>query len=147
MHEPAKAVIVLALSAAAAVWLMGAALHLWPDADQLAYGYPLPYLKVEFDRSANAVRFWVEDFGGVSYERVWLYVNGRLAASGGPGTDAAARCGDEVAAVVKYHSGVKEAGGTHTLHPTHKGRQAADNSSLIRTSKIRTALANTRRNR
>ena len=108
MHEPAKAVIVLALSAAAAVWLMGAALHLWPDADQLAYGYPLPYLKVEFDRSANAVRFWVEDFGGLPYERVWLYVNGRLAASGGPGTDAAAKCGDEVAAVVKYHSGVKK---------------------------------------
>jgi hypothetical protein len=54
------------------------------------------------------VRFWVEDFGGLQYERVWLYVNGRLAASGGPGTDAAARCGDEVAAVVKYHSGVKK---------------------------------------
>jgi hypothetical protein len=50
----------------------------------------------------------VEDFGGLPYERVWLYVNGRLAASGGPGTDAAAKCGDEVAAVVKYHSGVKK---------------------------------------
>jgi hypothetical protein len=44
----------------------------------------------------------------VPYERVWLYVNGRLASSGGPGTDAAAKCGDEVAAVVKYHSGVKK---------------------------------------
>jgi hypothetical protein len=54
------------------------------------------------------VRFWVEDFGGLPYERVWLYVNGRLAASGGPGTDAAAKCGDEVAAVVKYHSGTKK---------------------------------------
>jgi hypothetical protein len=57
---------------------------------------------------SGAVRFWVEDFGGLPYERVWLYVNGRLAASGGPGTDAAARCGDEVAAVVKYHSGTKK---------------------------------------
>jgi hypothetical protein len=108
MHEPAKAVIVLVLSAAAAVWLLGVALHLWPDTGQLAYGNPLPYLKVKFDRPVNAVRFWVEDFNGLQYERVWLYVNGRLAASGGPGTDAAARCGDEVAAVVKYHSGTKK---------------------------------------
>jgi hypothetical protein len=54
------------------------------------------------------VKFWVEDFGGLPYERAWLYVNGRLAASGGPGTDAAAKCGDEVAAVVKYHSGTKK---------------------------------------
>jgi hypothetical protein len=106
MHEPAKAVIALALSTAAAVWLLGVAFHLWPDADQLAYGNPLPYLKVRMD--SGVVRFWVEDFGGLQYERVWLYVNGRLAASGGPGTDAAARCGDEVAAVVKYHSGVKK---------------------------------------
>jgi hypothetical protein len=88
------------------VWLLGAALQLWPDAGQLAYGNPLPHLKVRMD--SGAVRFWVEDFGGLQYERVWLYVNGRLAASGGPGTDAAARCGDEVAAVVKYHSGVKK---------------------------------------
>ncbi len=88
--------------------LLGVALQLWPDADQLAYGNPLPYLKVKFDRPANAVRFWVEDFGGLPYERVWLYVNGRLAASGGPGTDAAAKCGDEVAAIVKYHSGTKK---------------------------------------
>ncbi|MFZ8841478.1 MAG: hypothetical protein ACO2PM_21670 [Pyrobaculum sp.] len=106
MHEPAKAVIVLALSAAVAVWLLGAALHLWPDTGQLAYGNPLPYLKVRMD--SGAVKFWVEDFNRLQYERVWLYVNGRLAASGGPGTDAAARCGDEVAAVVKYHSGVKK---------------------------------------
>jgi hypothetical protein len=140
MHEPAKAVIVLALSAAAAVWLMGAALHLWPDADQLAYGNPLPYLKVEFDRSANAVRFWVEDFGGVSYERVWLYVNGRLAASGGPGTDAAAKCGDKVAAVVKYHSGVKKLEGRILCTQPIKapsGRQQFTNSHF----EIRTALA------
>ena len=108
MNELAKAVLVLVLSAAAAVWLLGVALHLWPDTSQLAYGNPLPYLKVKFDRPANAVRFWVEDFGGLPYERAWLYVNGRLAASGGPGTDAAAKCGDEVAAVVKYHSGVKK---------------------------------------
>jgi len=108
MNELAKAVIVLVLSTAAAVWLLGTALHLWPSADQLAYGNPLPYLKVKFDRPANAVRFWVEDFGGLPYERVWLYVNGRLAASGGPGTDAAAKCGDEVAAVVKYYSGTKK---------------------------------------
>jgi hypothetical protein len=36
----------------------------------------------------------VEDFGGFSYERVWLYVNGQLKASGVPGTDATAECGD-----------------------------------------------------
>jgi hypothetical protein len=108
MNELAKAVLALALSTAAAVWLMGAALHLWPNTGQLAYGNPLPHLKVKFDRPANAVRFWVEDFGGVPYERVWLYVNGQLASSGGPGTDAAAGCGDEVAAVVKYHSGIKK---------------------------------------
>jgi hypothetical protein len=106
MNKLAKAVLALALSTAAAVWLLGVALHLWPDTRQLAYGNPLPYLKVRMD--SGAVRFWVEDFGGLPYERVWLYVNGRLAASGGPGTDAAAECGDEVAAVVKYHSGVKK---------------------------------------
>jgi len=106
MNELAKAVLVLALATAAAVWLLGLALHLWPNTDQLAYGNPLPYLKVRMD--TGAVRFWVEDFGGLPYERVWLYVNGRLAASGGPGTDAAAKCGDEVAAVVKYHSGTKK---------------------------------------
>ena len=106
MNELVKAVLVFVLSTVAAVWLMGVALHLWPSADQLAYGNPLPYLKVRMD--SGAVRFWVEDFSGLQYERVWLYVNGRLAASGGPGTDAAAECGDEVAAVVKYHSGVKK---------------------------------------
>jgi hypothetical protein len=106
MNELAKAVLVLALSAAAAVWLLGLALHLWPSADQLAYGNPLPYLKVRMD--SGAVRFWVEDFAGLPYERVWLYVNGQLAASGGPGTNATAKCGDEVAAVVKYHSGAKK---------------------------------------
>jgi hypothetical protein len=108
MNELAKAVIVLALATVAAVWLMSMALHLWPNTDQLAYGNPLPYLKVSFNRPVNAVRFWVEDFGGLQYERVWLYVNGRLATSGGPGTDATAKCGDEVAAVVKYHSGTKK---------------------------------------
>jgi hypothetical protein len=106
MNELVKAVLALALSTAAAVWLLGVALHLWPSADQLAYGNPLPYLKVRMD--SGAVKFWVEDFGGLPYERVWLYVNGMLAASGGPGTDAVARCGDEVAAVVKYHSGTKK---------------------------------------
>jgi hypothetical protein len=106
MNELVKAVLVIVLSTATAVWLMGAALHLWPSADQLAYGNPLPYLKVRMD--SGVVRFWVEDFGGLPYERVWLYVNGRLASSGGPGTEAAAKCGDEVAAVVKYHSGVKK---------------------------------------
>jgi hypothetical protein len=103
-----KAVVVLTLSTAAAVWLLGTALHLWPSADQLAHGNPLPYLKVKFDRPVNAVKFWVEDFGNMTYERVWLYVNGQLKVSGGPGTDAAAKCGDEVAAVVKYHSGTKK---------------------------------------
>ena len=40
MNELAKAVLVLVLSAAAAVWLLGVALHLWPDTSQLAYGTP-----------------------------------------------------------------------------------------------------------
>jgi hypothetical protein len=52
MHELVKAVLALALSAAAAVWLLGVALHLWPSADQLAYGNPLPYLKVRMDSGA-----------------------------------------------------------------------------------------------
>jgi hypothetical protein len=121
MNELAKAVLVLALSTAAAVRLLGLALRLWPSADQLAYGNPLPYLKVKFDRPVNAAKFWVEDFGGLTYERVWLYVNGRLAASGGPGTDAAAKCGDEVAAVVKLLQRHQEAGRSYTLHRTHKG--------------------------
>jgi hypothetical protein len=92
MHELVKAVLAFALSTAAAVWLLGVALHLWPSADQLAYGNPLPYLKVCMD--SGAAKFWVEDFGGFSYERVWLYVNGQLKASGVPGTDATAECGD-----------------------------------------------------
>jgi hypothetical protein len=140
MNELAKAVLVLVLSTAAAVWLLGAALQLWPSADQLAYGNPLPYLKIKFDRSANAVRFWVEDFGGVPYERVWLYVNGQLASSGGPGTDAAARCGDEVAAVVKYYSGVKKLEGRILCTKPIKapgGGQRIVNSHF----EIRTALA------
>jgi len=135
-----KAVLVLVLSAAAAVWLLGVALQLWPNTDQLAYGNPLPYLKVKFDRPVNAVRFWVEDFGGVPYERVWLYVNGRLAASGGPGTGAAAKCGDEVAAVVKYHSGIKKLEGRILCTQPIKapgGRQQFTNSHF----EIRTALA------
>jgi hypothetical protein len=53
MNELAKAVLALALSTAAAVWLLGTALHLWPDTGRLAYGNPLPYLKVEFDRPVN----------------------------------------------------------------------------------------------
>jgi hypothetical protein len=138
MNELAKAVLVLALSVAAAVWLLGAALHLWPDAGQLAYGNPLPYLKVRMD--SGVARFWVEDFGGLPYERVWLYVNGRLAASGGPGTDAAAKCGDEVAAVVKYHSGVKKLEGRILCTKPIKApsdRQQFTNSHF----EIRTALA------
>jgi len=140
MNELVKAVLVLALSTAAAVWLLGVALHLWPSTDQLAYGNPLPYLKVKFDRPVNAVRFWVEDFGGVPYERVWLYVNGRLAASGGPGTDATAKCGDEVAAVVKYHSGTKKLEGRVLCTQPIKapgGAQRFTNSHF----EIRTALA------
>ncbi len=140
MNELVKAVLVLALSTAAAVWLLGVALQLWPSADQLAYGNPLPYLKVKFDRPANAVKFWVEDFGSLPFERVWLYVNGRLAASGGPGTDAAAKCGDEVAAVVKYYSGVKKIEGRILCTEPIKapgGRQQFTNSHF----EIRTVLA------
>jgi hypothetical protein len=142
MHELAKAVLALALSTAAAVWLMGVALHLWPSADQLAYGNPLPYLKVKFDRPVNAVKFWVEDFGGLQYERVWLYVNGRLAASGGPGTNATAKCGDEVAAVVKYHSGVKKLEGrilcTKPIKPP--GGEVKRAIRLIQTAKAYRAM-------
>jgi hypothetical protein len=138
MNELAKAVLVLVLSAAAAVWLLGAALHLWPDTGQLAYGNPLPYLKVRMD--SGAVRFWVEDFNGLQYERVWLYVNGMLAASGGPGTDAAAKCGDEVAAVVKYHSGTKKLEGR--ILCTQPIKAPSDRQQFINSHfEIRTALA------
>ena len=136
MNELVKAVLVLALSAAAAVWLLGVALQLWSSADQLAYGNPLPYLKVKFDRPANAVRFWVEDFGGVPYERVWLYVNGRLAASGDPGTDAAAKCGDEVAAVVKYHSGVKKLEGRILCTKPIKAPEGGEVRRMIRLMQV-----------
>ena len=140
MNELVKAVLALALSAAAAVWLLGVALQLWPDTGQLAYGNPLPYLKVKFDRPANAVRFWVEDFAGLTYERVWFYVNGQLAASGGPGAEAAAKCGDEVAAVVKYYSGTKKLEGRILCTQPIKapgGAQRFTNSHF----EIRTALA------
>jgi len=138
MHELAKAVLALALSTAAAVWLMGVALHMWPSADQLAYGNPLPYLKVSFNRPVNAVKFWVEDFGNLPYERVWLYVNGQLAASGGPGTNATAKCGDEVAAVVKYHSGTKKLEGrilcTKPIKPPGGSQQIVNSHFEIRTA-------------
>ena len=109
MYEVGKAALVLVLSMAVAAWLVGVVVYMWPNPDKLAYGNALPYLKVRVD--SGAVRFWVEDFGGMSYEQVWLYVNGQLAASGGPGTNATAKCGDEVAAVVKYHSGIKKIDG------------------------------------
>ena len=144
MHELAKAVLALALSTAAAVWLMGVALHMWPSADQLAYGNPLPYLKVKFDRLVNAVKFWVEDFGGLPYERVWLYVNGQLAASGGPGTNATAKCGDEVAAVVKYHSGTKKLEGrilcTNSIKPSPSGGWVKRAIRLIQTMQAYRAI-------
>ena len=127
MHELVKAVLALALSTAAAVWLLGVALHLWPSADQLAYGNPLPYLKVCMD--SGAAKFWVEDFGGFSYEWVWLYVNGQLKASGVPGTDTVAKCGDEVAAVVKYHSGIKKIEGRILCTKPIKTPAAASKSS------------------
>ena len=111
MYEVGKAALMLVLSMAVAAWLVGVVLYVWPNPDKLAYGNALPYLKVVFDRQANAVRFWVEDFGGLRYDQVELYVNGQLAALGGPGTSATAKCGDEVAALVKYHSGIKKIDG------------------------------------
>ena len=96
----------------------------------------MPYLKAKFDRPANAVRFWVEDFGGLPYERVWLYVNGRLAASGGPGTDAAAKCGDEVAAVVKYHSGVKKLEGRILCTKPIKAPEGGEARRAIRLTQV-----------
>jgi hypothetical protein len=126
MNELAKAVLVLVLSTVVAVWLLGVALNLWPNTGQLAYGNPLPYLKVRMD--PGAVRFWVEDFGGLPYERVWLYVNGQLKASGGPGTNATAKCGDQVSAVVKYYSGTKKLEGrilcTKPIKPPEGGQVA-----------------------
>jgi hypothetical protein len=136
MHELVKAVLALALSTAAAVWLLGVALHLRPSTDQLAYGNPLPYLKVCMD--SGAAKFWVEDFGGFSYERVWLYVNGQLKASGVPGTDTVAKCGDEVAAVVKYHSGIKKIEGrilcTKPIKTAGGGQQIVNLHFEVRTA-------------
>jgi hypothetical protein len=126
MNELAKAVLVLVLSTTVAVWLLGMALNLWPNTGQLAYGNPLPYLKVRVD--SGAVKFWVEDFGGLQYERVWLYVNGQLVASGDPGTDATAKCGDQVSAIVKYYSGTKKLEGrilcTKPIKPPEGGQVA-----------------------
>jgi hypothetical protein len=85
MNELAKAVIALVLSTAAAVWLLGVALQSvaraqisWPTAT------PCRTSRSNSTDPVNAVRFWVEDFGGLQYERVWLYVNGRLAVVGRP---------------------------------------------------------------
>jgi len=101
MHKAAVFAFATAV-AAVAVALM---LQLLPDSAELTYGEPLPYLKAT--REGDRLKIWLEDFAGLRPERVWLYVNGELKASGGPGTSVYARCGDRVAALAQYEAGVK----------------------------------------
>jgi len=96
---------VFAFAAAVAAVAVALMLQLLPDSAKLTYGEPLPYLKAV--REGDRLKIWLEDFAGLRPERVWLYVNGELKASGGPGTSVYARCGDQVAALAKYEAGVK----------------------------------------
>ena len=101
MHKAAVFAFATAV-AAVAVALM---LQLLPDSAELTYGEPLPYLKAT--REGDRLKIWLEDYAGLRPERVWLYVNGELKASGGPGTSVYARCGDRVAALAQYEAGVR----------------------------------------
>jgi len=97
--------VAFAFAAAVAAVAMALMLQLLPDSAKLTYGEPLPYLKAT--REGDRLKIWLEDFAGLRPERVWLYVNGELKASGGPGTSTYARCGDRVAALAKYEAGVR----------------------------------------
>jgi len=101
MHKAVVFAFATAVAAAAAALM----LPLLPDSTKMAYGEPLPYLKAT--REGDRLKIWLEDFAGLRPGRVWLYVNGELKASGGPGTSVYARCGDRVAALAQYEAGVR----------------------------------------
>jgi len=105
-----REVITFVLSAAVAAAVVALAVGMMPGAGQLAYGSPMPVFKVAY--SGGAVQLWVEDFAGVPYQRAYYYVNGRYVGSEPPGGRITVRCGDRVAALVQYPSGVKEVNGT-----------------------------------
>ena len=105
-----REVITLILSAAVAAVVVALAVGMLPGAGQLAYGNPMPVFKVAY--SGGAVQLWVEDFAGVPYQRAYFYVDGRYVGSEPPGGRITVRCGDRVAALVQYASGVKEVNGT-----------------------------------
>jgi hypothetical protein len=105
-----REVITLILSAAVAAVVVALAVRMLPGAGQLAYGSPMPVFKVAY--SNGAVQLWVEDFAGVPYQRAYFYVDGRYVGSEPPGGKITVRCGDRVAALVQYASGVKEVNGT-----------------------------------
>jgi hypothetical protein len=105
-----REVITLILSAAVAAVVVALAVGMLPGAGQLAYGSPMPVFKVAY--SDGAVQLWVEDFAGVPYQRAYFYVDGRYVGSEPPGGRITVRCGDRVAALVQYASGVKEVNGT-----------------------------------
>ena len=105
-----REVITLILSAAVAAVVVALAVRMLPGAGQLAYGSPMPVFKVAY--SNGAVQLWVEDFAGVPYQRAYFYVDGRYVGSEPPGGRITVRCGDRVAALVQYASGIKEVNGT-----------------------------------
>jgi len=105
-----REVVVFVLSVAVAAVVVALAVRMLPGAGQLAYGSPMPVFKVAY--SGGAVQLWVEDFAGVPYQRAYFYVDGRYVGSQPPGGRITVRCGDRVAALVQYPSGVKEVNGT-----------------------------------
>jgi hypothetical protein len=105
-----REVITLILSVAVAAVVVALAVRMLPGAGQLAYENPMPVFKVAY--SNGAVQLWVEDFAGVPYQRAYFYVDGRYVGSEPPGGKITVRCGDRVAALVQYASGVKEVNGT-----------------------------------
>ncbi|MFP3200553.1 MAG: hypothetical protein RXR06_11835 [Thermoproteus sp.] len=105
-----REVITLILSAAVAAVVVALAVRMLPGAGQLAYGNPMPVFKVAY--SNGAVQLRVEDFAGVPYQRAYFYVDGRYVGSEPPGGRITVKCGDRVAALVQYASGVKEVSGT-----------------------------------
>lgn len=100
-----KELVLLVAAVAVAALLLAAGQQLLPQPERLAYGEPLPYLKVQ--RDGNFVKVSAADAAGVPFSRAYLYVNGRLAGI----NSTLARCGDRVEAALVYASGVRRAAG------------------------------------
>jgi hypothetical protein len=100
-----KELVLLVAAVAVAALLLAAGQQILQQPEKLAYGEPLPYLKVQ--RDGNFVKVSAADAAGVPFIRAYLYVNGRLAGI----NSTLARCGDRVEAALVYASGVRRAAG------------------------------------